>query len=238
MWVFWALFVMYCTVWIVCNGVMQCNVCPVKRSGPGLVTEERGERRRRNGIRSLETVSWHHEHYPDTRHWAHEGEHISCVLMFWAVGLFLIMEVSLSLHHQVNRPDLIILILLLSSDQILILSWVVYPVTPGTADNVLLTLAADTLMQCGDKYLYFRQIFNVITRLFSGCVSISVCHHEPSHPGTEMIADCEEWDTPGSRGKKPSGSYLAFQQILTSLSQFVIQSPACWERRGGNYHQA
>ena len=34
---------MYCTVWIVCNGVMQCNVCPVKRSGPGLVTEEKRE---------------------------------------------------------------------------------------------------------------------------------------------------------------------------------------------------
>ena len=34
--------VLYC-VWIVCNGVMQCNVCPVKRSGPGLVTEERRE---------------------------------------------------------------------------------------------------------------------------------------------------------------------------------------------------
>ena len=37
------MFVMYCAVWIVCNGVMQCNVCPVKRSGPGLVTEERRE---------------------------------------------------------------------------------------------------------------------------------------------------------------------------------------------------
>ena len=164
-------------------------------------------------------------------------EHISCVLMFWAAGLFLVMDVSLSLHHQVNsqsRPDLIIPILLLWSDPDIILSSVSgHP----TADNVLLTLAADTIMQCGDKYLYFRHIFNVITRLFSGCVSISVCHHEPSHPG-EMIADCEEWDTPGSRAKKPSGSYLAFQQILTSLSQFVIQSPACWERRGGNYHQA
>ena len=65
-----------CDVWdllsvdTVCNGVMQCNVCPVKRSGRGLVTEERRERRR-NGIRSLETVSWHHEHYPDTGHWTH-----------------------------------------------------------------------------------------------------------------------------------------------------------------------
>ena len=27
----------------VCNGVMHGNVCPVKRSGPGLVTEERRE---------------------------------------------------------------------------------------------------------------------------------------------------------------------------------------------------
>ena len=163
-------------------------------------------------------------------------EHISCVLMFWAAGLFLVMDVSLSLHHQVNsqsRPDLIIPILLWSDPDIILSSVSGHP----TADNVLLTLAADTIMQCGDKYLYFRHIFNVITRLFSGCVSISVCHHEPSHPA-EMIADCEEWDTPGSRAKKPSGSYLAFQQILTSLSQFVIQSPACWERRDGNYHWA
>ena len=192
---------------------------------------KRGERRRRNGIRSLETVSWHHEHYPDTGHWTH----LVCFDVL-SCGLFLVMDVSLSLHHQVNsqsRPDLIIPILLWSDPDIILSSVSGHP----TADNVLLTLAADTIMQCWDKYLYFRQIFNVITRLFSGCVSISVCHHEPSHPG-EMIADCEEWDTPGSRAKKPSGSYLAFQQILTSLSQFVIQSPACWERRGGNYHQA
>ena len=175
---------------------------------------KRGERRRRNGIRSLETVSWHHEHYPDTRHWAQEGEHISCVLMFWTVGLFLIMEVSLSLHHQVNRPDLIILILLLSSDQILIVSWVVYPVTPGTADNVLLTLAADTLMQCGDKYLYFRQIFNVIPpSIFRLCLYL--CVSSRAQPPWLMIRLWRMGHT--RRGKKPSGSYLAFQQILTSL---------------------
>ena len=136
---------------------------------------KRGERRRRNGIRSLETVSWHHEHYPDTRHWAHEGEHISCVLMFWAVGLFLIMEVSLSLHHQVNRPDLIILILLLSSDQILILSWVVYPVTPGTADNVLLTLAADTLMQCAGINIYISDRYSMSSPVYFPVVSLSLC---------------------------------------------------------------
>ena len=169
---------------------------------------------------------------------------MSCVCFdVWASGLFLITEVSLSLHHQVNRPDLTVWpyypykswYYYYLHHQIPTLSWELHPVTLYTADNVLLTQGTDTLMQCHDKYLYFRQIFNVITAVYFPVVSLSVCHHTPSHRGG-WRSDCEEWDTPGA--KKPSGSYLAFQQILTSLSQFVIQSPACWERRDRNYHWA
>ena len=185
-------------------------------------------------------MSWHQPgHWGQASHWhtTHQEENMSCVCFdVWALGLFLITEVSLSLDHEVNRPGLwpyypsIIII-------IIIIRY--YPESRirslYTVDNVLLTLRADTLMQCNDKYLYFRQIFNVTPpSIFRLCLYLCVI------TSPAAVADDQRLWRMGhtGRGKKPSGSYLAFQQILTSLSQFVIQSPACWERRVGNYHQA
>ena len=173
-----------------------------------------------------------------------QEENMSCVCFdVWASGLFLITEVSLSLHHQVNRPDLTVwpyypykswYYYYLHHHQIPTLSWELHPVT--SIQLIICYWHRERIHLCNDKYLYFRQIFNVITAVYFPVVSLSVCHRTlPSHRGG-WRSDCEEWDTPGA--KKPSGSYLAFQQILTSLSQFVIQSPACWERRDGNYHWA
>ena len=157
-------------------------MCVLSRDQDPAWWRKRGERRRRNGIRSLD---------PDVMtpartlgagialtHNTPGRKHVMRV--FWCLSFGSVphhTEVSLSLDHEVNRPGLwpyfpgIIIIIIIRY----------YPESRirslYTVDNVLLTLRADTLMQCNDKYLYFRQIFNVITRLFSGCVSISVCHH-------------------------------------------------------------
>ena len=212
---------------------MHSNVCPVKRSGPGLVTEERREEEEK-WHPVIRVMSWH-----QARHSAHTRRRTCRVFWCLSSGLFLLTEVSLS-RHPVNTPlpspDLCVTLLswYYHHHQIQILSRVPHPVTI-TADDVLLTLRADTLMQRMIN-IYISDRYSMSSRVYFPVVS-------PSHrviTAQLMIRYCEEWDTPGSQagGKKPSGSYLAFQQILTSLSQFVIQSPACWERRVGNYHRA
>ena len=129
------MFVMYCAVWIVCNGVMQCNVCPVKRSGPGLVTEERREEEEkwypviRAPCHDTSPCSGHW-HRTDTQHRRKKTCHAPCVLMFeLRVCLFLITQVSLSLGHEVNRPDLSLTLLSWCYYHHQILSWEPYPVT-------------------------------------------------------------------------------------------------------------
>ena len=177
----------------VCNGVMHGNVCPVKRSGPGLVTEERRE----------EEEKWHpviRAHVmtpaPDTgaRHrtdtyrgdQTQQEENMSCVCFdVWASGLFLITEVSLSLHHQVNRPDLTVWpyypykswYYYYLHHQILILSWELHPVvTLYTADNVLLTQGTDTLMQCWMINIYISDRYSMSSppSIFRLCLYLCV----------------------------------------------------------------
>ena len=154
---------------------------------------KRGERRRRNGIRSLEPRC----HDTSPGHWGQashtdiqgdqtqQEENMSCVCFdVWASGLFLITEVSLSLHHQVNRPDLTVWpyypykswYYYYLHHQIPTLSWELHPVTLNTADNVLLTQGTDTLMQCWMINIYISDRYSMSSppSIFRLCLYLCV----------------------------------------------------------------
>lgn len=218
-------------------------MCVLSRDQDPAWWRKRGERRRRNGIRSLEPMSWHQ---PQLRtlgagialtHNTGGRKHVMRV--FWCLSFG-----SVPHHRSVTFPgswskqtrplsDLIILTLLSSSsDPDIILR----AVSGHCTQLIMCYWHWERIHLCNAMInIYISDRYSMSSRrLFSGCVSI--CVSSRAQPPWLMIRLWRMGHT--RRGKKPSGSYLAFQQILTSLSQFVIQSPACWERRAGNYHQA
>ena len=178
-------------------------------------------------------MSWHQPgHWGQASHWhtTHQEENMSCVCFdVWALGLFLITEVSLSLDHEVNRPGLwpyfpgIIIIIIIRY----------YPESRirslYTVDNVLLTLRADTLMQCNDKYLYFRQIFNVIPpSIFRLCLYLCVI------TSPVAVADDQKIVKNGTHRERKETKWVLFSISTDSnISVTVCNSKPCVLREAG-----
>ena len=79
-----------------------------------------------------------------------------------------------------------------------------------------------------DKYLYFRQIFNVITSLFSGCVSICVSSH--AQPPRRM--KIRLWRM-GHSGSKETKWVLFSISTDSNISVTVCNSKPCVLREAG-----
>ena len=172
-------------------------MCVLSRDQDPAWWRKREERRRRNGIRSLEPHVMTPAPAPDTdtQHRRKKTCHAPCVLMFE-------LRVCSSSQRSVTFPgswskqtrplsDLIILMLLSSSDIIL------RAVSGHCTQLMMCYWHWERIQLCNAMInIYISDRYSMSSRrLFSGCVSICVCHHAPSRRG--WWSDCEEWDTPG-----------------------------------------
>ena len=176
-------------------------MCVLSRDQDPAWWRKREERRRRNGIRSLEPHVMTPAPAPDTgialTHNTGGRKHVM-PRVFWCLSFG-----SVPHHTSVTFPgswskqtrplsDLIIP-MLLSSDPDIILR----AVSGHCTQLMMCYWHWERIQLCNAMInIYISDRYSMSSRrLFSGCVSICVCHHAPSRRG--WWSDCEEWDTPG-----------------------------------------